>query len=811
MSLVNQAIPNLINGISQQPPEIRLPSQAQVQENFDATPTDGLKKRPGTRMVAEIGNFTADATYYVHPIKRDESEEYILVIEDGDLRVFDVQTGAEQTVTFPNGKSYLNAAVPDQTMKAVTVADFTFILNTEQVVGTQSNIIPTRVPDGLIWVRQADFQARYAVKVNGTIVGQYQTDGNNERRDVGTENIKESLLNAPAYTKTQPDLTFFQIKTELGTTDWSFSDQDAIIYIRNDLDQDFDLETIDDNSGNSLIAIKDTVQNFTDLPKNAFKNFRIKVEGDFQRNEDDYYVRFDTSSSTNNWEGVWVETIKTGEKFKLAPATMPHVLVRQADGTFEFRQATWENRKVGSLETNPFPSFVGQTINELFFHRNRLGFLSGENIIFSASGRFFEFFRETVTQVLDTDPIDVAVTGTKVSKLLHAVPFDSTVLFFSKESQFQLGQVETLTPETIRVNETTTFESDRVIPPVKVGRFAYFVNRQTTGSQVYEYFVDSVTETEDATQITSPVPSFIPPQIRFMTASPNENVLVLGLKNKRLYIYRYFWQQNNKLQSSWYRFTLPHAQDILGGVFIRDKLHLLVRSSDTLQPVSLETLDFSLKQTTGEFDFPIALDSMIDETQASTVDVDSNAGTTTISTFGTQVVPADIQDDYVLVAGTGPNGPGFVPGEVVPHTRINNRSIQVNGALNSFYLGYKYRSVYEFSPFYVRDPNSGDVPVTLGSGRLQLRMLYLSYGPSIEYQVKVEARSRDPYIYNFYAYELGVDDLSVVSPKEGRYRVRIGSNNLDTTIKLLNHSHLPCQFTSAEWEGDFTIKSKRLS
>jgi hypothetical protein len=40
--------------------------------------------------------------------------------------------------------------------------------------------------------------------------------------------------------------------------------------------------------------------------------------------------------------------------------------------------------------------------------RNRLGFLSDENVIFSRASEFFEFFPETITQVLATDPIDVA-------------------------------------------------------------------------------------------------------------------------------------------------------------------------------------------------------------------------------------------------------------------------------------------------------------------------------------------------------------------------------------------------------------------
>ena len=44
---------------------------------------------------------------------------------------------------------------------------------------------------------------------------------------------------------------------------------------------------------------------------------------------------------------------------------MPIQLVRQANGTFLVSQATWENAEVGDDLTNPNPSFVGKTVNQL--------------------------------------------------------------------------------------------------------------------------------------------------------------------------------------------------------------------------------------------------------------------------------------------------------------------------------------------------------------------------------------------------------------------------------------------------------------
>ena len=48
----------------------------------------------------------------------------------------------------------------------------------------------------------------------------------------------------------------------------------------------------------------------------------------------------------------------------------------------------YTNRSVGDEGTNPTPSFIGKNINNMILFRNRLGFLSGENVTFTTSGGF---------------------------------------------------------------------------------------------------------------------------------------------------------------------------------------------------------------------------------------------------------------------------------------------------------------------------------------------------------------------------------------------------------------------------------------
>lgn len=151
------------------------------------------------------------------------------------------------------------------------------------------------------------------------------------------------------------------------------------------------------------------------------------------------------------------------------------------------------------------PSFVGRKISDVFFHRNRLGLVSDENVIMSRTGDYFNFFRGTNTAVLDDDPIDVGVSHTKVSLIRHAVPFAETLLLFSDQTQFQLAKTDILTPNTVSIDQATEYECSLRAKPVGIGRHVYFTVNRGKFTGVKEYYLDAATEVLDAAEITGHV------------------------------------------------------------------------------------------------------------------------------------------------------------------------------------------------------------------------------------------------------------------------------------------------------------------
>lgn len=138
MSLLSKVISNLFGGVSQQPPELRDASQAAMQVNAISSPSYGLRKRPGTTSVAKMGAETLEPK--VHFINRDKHEQYAVMVSNGNIQVFDTQTGGEITVSKPDGMQYLQGIDPQTDLRLVSVADHTFILNTKRHVQLQAEL-----------------------------------------------------------------------------------------------------------------------------------------------------------------------------------------------------------------------------------------------------------------------------------------------------------------------------------------------------------------------------------------------------------------------------------------------------------------------------------------------------------------------------------------------------------------------------------------------------------------------------------------------------------------------------------------------
>jgi hypothetical protein len=787
-----------VNGVSQQPYALRLASQCEEQINGHSSVVEGLRKRPGTKHIARLPGVSGGA--FIHTINRDKNEQYIAVVEDGDIKVFDLE-GNQMTVNFPDGKGYLSSTTPETDFRCVTVADYTFVLNTNKVVQKGASTTPSRPFEALVWVKQGSYGARYALYVGGQSTAYRVPNGSNATHadNVTTDNIATQLANG--------------ISSKLGSG-WTVNRYGSTLHIKRNDGASFSIRAEDSIGDNGTEVIASKIQRFSNLPARAIDGFTVEVVGDQSSSFDNYYVKYDTSG-TGSVAGVWKETVKGGEKDSLDPNTMPHALVREADGTFTFKVLDWAKRKVGDLDSNPFPSFVGRRLNDIFFHRNRLGFVSDENIIFSKAGDYFDFFIGTATAVLDDDPIDIGVSHTKVSILRHAIPFNETLLLFSDKTQFQLGSAEILTPDTVSVNQTTEYECSLRAKPVGAGRYVYFAVNRGTFTGIREYYVDGQTEAEEAAEVTGHVPKYIPGGVFKIAASGNEDMIcVLSDQSpNEMFVYKFYWSGDEKLQSSWSRWRFGENDRLLNCDFIESQLYLLIQRDDG---VHLEVMNLEPGAVESGWDIHVHLDSRVDESDTTltylendpTLEGDNQTRIELPYKLGTG------EEVQVVVAPGGSRVEGFIFKNFTVDNSGTNTVLTMKGDWRGqpFYIGKPYTFRYRFSTMVIKEESIGGGQMTIGEGRIQLRKVAMLYNNSGYFRVEVTPFRRNTYEYIFSGRVVGSGKnlIGRVSIEQGKFKFPVAAKNDQVQIEIVNDTFLPSYFLSAEWEAFYTIRSRRL-
>ena len=787
MPLITRSIPNLIGGVSQQPEILRLENQATAQENGFSGVVEGLKKRPPTNHVAKISSSSLNNAF-IHTINRDTNERYIVVITNGSIAVYTIDGVVKTVVSQTNATNYLNSTNPREDFKALTVNDFTYILNKNKTVAMSSATSPAKIEQAVYTVIQGVDNTPYSITIDGTT--STFTSSNQNTKDI--RNGLKSAIGSPS------GITL----TNIGDSSFSIVKSSGTLTV-----------TAGDGFGNQASqVIKDEVQNFSDLPAEAINNMVVEVKGDASNSFDNYYVKY--SSSTR----VWEETVEPGIKTTLDPNTMPHVLIRTADGNFRFTQVdgssytisstsfdvpSWGKRTVGDLESSPNPSFVDAKMKDIFFHRNRLGVLANENVIMSRSSEFFEFFNETVTDALDTDVIDVSVAHTKVSILKHAVAFDEKLLLFSDQTQFILTGGASLTPGNTSVNVTTEYESLETVSPVGSGNNVFFAFNKGQFTGVREMYVESDGETNQGEDITANIPKYIPSEaFKFANAS-NENILVVlsnktGEKN-RLYIYQWFFSQGRRLQSAWHKWIIGSDADttILNVDFIGTTLFLVVQRSDG---VYIESVDCSPAVVDTGATYLTHLDRKLANTQV-TESYNSSTNITTIT------LPYAIDSTMKLV---GKSGASNKAGRDITIASQTGTTITVTGDITAFnyFIGEQYDFLYTFSQQYLAlGQNTTGSRTRIREGRLQIRNWTVSFNDTGFFQSAVTPVGRSTSNATFNGTIVGTGLTGTVNLEDGDFTFAVQSRNDNLTISLTNNSHLPSNFVNAEWEGYYVSQA----
>jgi len=580
MALVNQTIPGLYNGVSQQPDELRLDTQVTEMINCYPTLVQGVQKRNPVESLVEDTSLTNDA--FIHTYDRGAGDEqYIIAVKAGSYKVYD-ETGA--TVTDWTTNSYLNlpsGSIPRDSFAMVTVGDTTFVVNKTVTCAMDPTV---DYNDDQYWDRNFYYwvkrttEIRFGENNNSSKGYTYYIYNNNSQQTSQTNVDGVAVASSLASAIGGSSRGSVVKKTAANGTDiWSGAD----------------------SWGNQASeSWQGTAGKLADLPSDlGYQNAVIEIAGDDKSAFDNFFVKFKGSA--------YLETFKPGLQNTIDGSTMPHKLERLGNGSFAMSTIAWDDRKVGDEETAPEPSFIGRTLDDVFFFKNRLGVLAQDNVVMSETGEYYNFFPTTVTDVLDSDPIDVAVDSNKAVHLRYAVPYNKELLIFGDNAQFILSATKALSPKDVNIQQSTAFSFNKDVAPYVIGPNVYFVTEKASSSLVREYYTTPDSISNDAANITAHCPNYLPTGIKKITGSSRYDMLfALPGDGNVIYVYNFFWQGDEKAQSAWHKWELESTNTIFNFEVLNDDLLLFVDYGNgevEIEKVSLQIpLDFSTIDYTDE-------------------------------------------------------------------------------------------------------------------------------------------------------------------------------------------------------------------
>ena len=412
------------------------------------------------------------------------------------------------------------------------------------------------------------------------------------------------------------------------------------------------------------------------------------------------------------------------------PATMPHALINNRDGTFTFakldlafgtaqdNQNYWKDREVGDNESNPFPTILGKEITEMFFHRNRLGLIANEQIVMSQPGQYFNLFIVSAIAASDDNAIDITVSDIKTAFINHTLPINKGVMMFSDNGQFLLfTESDIFSPKTVRLKKIASYECDASIQPVDLGTSVLFTSNVSAYARAFEATVVDDDTPPKIVEQTRVVPEFLPKDITKSTNSASIGITTYGKKgDSTVYHYKYYDAGNTREQSAWYSWTLTGTMQHMlytGGSFfsvtLHDSSYKLCRHEYVADANA--TRAYVLGGTSSDVgsalktarQFEAHLDNMTIATNVAGSAQTTTAPEKTVLTI--PYTPANTTDLFMVGLSGNDSDGNSIAGTVRAADAVGTNSVTFNNinlhSAAKVAVGYRYTSIIELPTYYL--------------------------------------------------------------------------------------------------------------
>ena len=522
----------------------------------------------------------------------------------------------------------------------------------------------------------------------------------------------------------------------------------------------------DDVNNNAIRAFDTSVTTEDDLPFQCVDGYTVRVSA--KQSDSAYYLRYQGEDSED--AGMWMETPKPLEKHKVWGDTLPHLLVptvdQEGDTVLHFSVAEWAPRKTGDLESTGFPEVVSEvtddtlaikTLASVGLYQSRLVMLGGPYLSMSRTNSFFDLFPGSMLTEVDTDPINLLITGQKGQMVngFHVIPTEHDVLVLGDTHQVDIGSdTGVMSPTSVYSKPKTAYTMDPGASPALVGDAIYFIDARQGYAACQQYSVRDSAGGRYAAEINQHCPTYLKGRMDMLVGTPQGMLLLKPTgTTKTVYVYQFIDSAEARVQSAWSRWEF--AGNVLNAEFREGNLHTLVSFSEG----SVERLTHHL-------------------------DVDAEA-----ETLG---IPLKLDSRKRHGA------------EKPTNLREGEIAIRRHGV---WFSGFTYMQRHVLSTLYFWNQS---LQQAVTNGRLQIRRIKFLYRDTTEFNVLVNRRGEGrSSVRSFRGRVIGSMNnlLGKVPVESGQFTVPVLSRNTDVTLTIENNGPHDARFLSAEWDGFYNTRT----
>lgn len=515
------------------------------------------------------------------------------------------------------------------------------------------------------------------------------------------------------------------------------------------------------------------------------------------------------------WDGqTWEETVMPGNYYAFDATTMPHLLERTAENEFTFGVAPWKDRETGIMGGGQFGAakrteFIGHTISNLFFYKNRLGFLSEDAVSMSQPLDFFNFWRMSAMTQTDADPVEIIASSNRAVHLNAVLPITQGLLLFSEREQFVMtgGQAGVITPSTANVRSLSQFEMDPNIDPVMMDTTVVFTIPTPGYTRVFTMDTQGDNANPMFTDIGKIVTDWVPSGIdRVGADSQNDLVHLIGPTRKSVYLFRRYVDGGELINRSWVRWELPG--NIQGLFFEQDVIWTVCDINGKMQLLSGNVNPTPASATVETADGLTIVNPCIDLLARPTdITYDSS---TRLSTITFPYDHIDVAEWTPIAIQVSTNASRQVDyneaGSYWKLTHVSGNTFTVNADLTggtlspSIRVGYTFPMDISLPKTYFRNNGASDFTASLIISRMKFTMGKTG-------AVAFEVRPRGSNVFagvgeveqsNWYRLDTAPID------EERMFTLPIHQRNDNFEVRISSDSPYPVSLLSMKWEGQYS-------